>query len=180
MNPAELPKINQGRTIRTISGIYVDVFDPNPEMFNIEDIAHALSNLCRWGGHVPRFYSVAQHSVFCARMARYTSDMKQALLHDATEAYLVDLPRPIKREIKQYQEIEENLMKVIMKAFNLNYPLAKEVKEIDDQVLNFEHEQLIIRHAEGLELQIECWEPMVAKRFFLDEFNELFKTNGSI
>lgn len=170
MNKEAAPKVQMGRTIRTFSGIYVDVFDPNPEMFKIEDIAHALSNLCRWGGHTRRFYSVAQHSCYCASIISSENAMA-ALLHDASEAYLVDLPRPIKHQMPQYIEVERNLLKVIFETFNLDFPLHDEVKEVDDWVLNMEHDRLILND------NMPTWGPEIARFEFMKMYRKLSK-NG--
>jgi uncharacterized protein len=130
------------KSIRTYSGKYVNVFDPNPEDILIEDIAHSLSNQCRFTGHVPHFYSVAQHSLIVAKMA--TDEYKlAALLHDASEAYLVDLPSPIKREIPEFKQIEERLLKVIAEKFGFEYPLPDEVHRLDKLVLEREWEWVI-------------------------------------
>jgi hypothetical protein len=72
--------------IRTNSGLYINVFEPTPDMISIEDIAHALSFMPRFGGHLDKFYSVAQHSVYCSFMVESIEDKKAALLHDASEA----------------------------------------------------------------------------------------------
>ena len=114
------------RSIRTISGQYVNVFEPNPDTLLITDIAHALGNQCRFGGHLPRFYSVAQHSLLCYLIAK-EEEKYDALMHDASEAYLLDMPKPIKVEITQYNEIEDNLMNVLAKKFGFNYPKSEEV-----------------------------------------------------
>src|SRR5690606_4110631 len=108
---APRPYTHQGM-IRTFTGIYVDVFDPTPEMICIEDIAHALAHQCRFAGHVKRFYSVAQHSVMCSRMVDRLYQM-EALLHDASEAYLLDIPKPIKEKIVGYKEMEDRMMGLI-------------------------------------------------------------------
>jgi hypothetical protein len=130
--------------IRTISGKYVNVFEPKVEMICIEDIAHALSNQCRFAGHTPYFYSVAQHSNLCFELASPEHKLA-ALLHDASEAYLCDIPRPIKLRLPEYKLIEDKLMKLIAEKFGFQYPLHPEVKEIDDRLLKMEWDNLIIR-----------------------------------
>jgi hypothetical protein len=111
----------KGDWIQTFSGVEFYPFDPLPSEILIEDIAHALSMQCRYAGHVRRFYSVAEH---CVRVAELLpiEDRLWGLLHDASEAYLVDLPRPIKRhsEIgRLYREAEAVLMESICDRFNL-------------------------------------------------------------
>lgn len=130
-------------SIRTYSGIYMNVFEPTPEMVYIGDIAHALSNSCRFGGHVPRFYSVAQHAVMASYYVEDPRDAYDALHHDDSEAYLLDVPTPIKRKLVGYKEIESNLMEVISKVLNFNWPLSEGVKRVDAAMLKFEWDYLI-------------------------------------
>lgn len=117
------------------------------DMICIEDIAHALSYQCRFGGHLPKFYSVAQHSLNCS----YLMDNKElklaALLHDASEAYLLDIPRPIKQGLSNYKEIEDGLMKLIAEKFGFEYPLHSEVKKIDELMLQLEWDCLMLNKA---------------------------------
>lgn len=120
--------------IRTFTGIYVNVFEPTLEMICIEDIAHALSNQCRFGGHLPEFYSVAEHSCYCAQLVKDEHKLA-ALLHDASEAYLVDIPSPIKARLSNYKEIEEKLMHIISEKFGFGYPLHNDVKIADASAL---------------------------------------------
>lgn len=134
--------------LRTYMGKNLDVFNPDPSQIDIMDIAHALSNQCRWGGHTRMFYSVAQHSIAVAN--RLVPSLRvQGLLHDAAEAYLVDLPRPIKKNISEYSQIEDNLMKVIAAKFEFDYPFHPEVLTADDAELQREYEILMLRE-EGL------------------------------
>lgn len=134
--------------LRTYMGKNLDVFNPDPSQIDIMDIAHALSNQCRWGGHTRIFYSVAQHSIAVAN--RLVPALRvQGLLHDAAEAYLVDLPRPIKKNISEYSQIEDNLMKVIAAKFEFDYPFHPEVLKADDAELQREYEIFMLRE-EGL------------------------------
>ena len=132
-----------GRLIRTYSGHYFDVFDPNPDHIEIEDIAHSLSMLCRFAGHIKSFYSVAEHSIWVANKVHKTHALT-ALLHDASEAYLIDLPKPIKDEIPQYLELENNLMRVIAKKLEFQYPFPEQVKLQDRWALEFEWENKVL------------------------------------
>ena len=98
--------------IRTFSGIHMSPADPRPEEICIEDIAHALSLMTRANGHFPVFYSVAQHSLDCAAMAqaegRSSREVLACLLHDASEAYLSDITRPVKGCLPEYRRIEQD------------------------------------------------------------------------
>lgn len=125
----------KGDWILTFTGRRFYPLDPRPEDICIEDIAHALAQVNRFGGHAAFPYSVAQHSVLCsAHVApRYAFE---ALMHDATEAYLGDVPRPTKRMLPAYQEMEDNLWrKAIAPRFGLPQVMSQQVKIIDNQML---------------------------------------------
>jgi len=158
-------------SIRTNSGIYINVFKPTPEMICIEDIAHALSGLPRWGGHLNRHYSVAQHCVLAARMATTKKNKRAALIHDATEAFILDMPTPIKAKLLQYKKVEVNLMAVIFKAFKQPYPYSPQIKEIDKKMLRLEWENLVANDNK----EFKCWSKKKAKKEFLKMYKKLFK-----
>ena len=103
--------------ISTYTGIHFYPAQPDAEGICIEDIAHALSYLCRGNGHVSKYWSVAQHCILCAReaAAREWPDrlVLACLLHDASECYLSDVPRPFKGELTGYREHEERLLQMI-------------------------------------------------------------------
>jgi len=154
-------------TIRSVSGLYVNVFEPTPEMIRIEDIAHALSHQCRFGGHLQEFYSVAQHSVLVA--ARVSHENKfNALMHDAGEAYLLDIPTPIKAKLNDYKALEHKLMKVIADKFGFQYPFDTEVKKADADMLQIEWHSLMI----GDTASIIPLQPSNAKKIFLSNFHQ--------
>ncbi len=125
----------------TYSGTEVDPLNPDVESIRLEDIAHALSLLCRGGGHLKFFYSVGQHSVNCAAEAEARGLDKKTvlacLLHDASEAYLSDIIRPVKKHLSQYLAIEQKLQDAIWEKFSLNLsqPDLEAVAQIDDIVL---------------------------------------------
>lgn len=110
--------------LRTITRKLVDIEAPDESMIDIKDIGYALSNLCRYAGQIPEFYSVAQHSCIVHDMAQRMGETELvclgALLHDATEAYLADLPSPVKRLCPMYQEIEKSFNLVIERKFGLD------------------------------------------------------------
>lgn len=128
--------------IMTRSHIMFDPLKPDPGLIEITDIAHSLSMLCRANGHFKSFYSVGQHCINCAREAAargYSRRVQLAcLLHDASEAYLSDVTRPVKQEIPQYRLIEEPLQQIIWVKY-LGSALTEEedrqVFAIDDDVL---------------------------------------------
>lgn len=136
--------------IMTFSKKMFDPLKPKTELIDIEDIAHALSMLCRANGHFPTFYSVCQHSINCMREAEargYSVRVQLAcLLHDASEAYLSDVTRPVKAELPRYKEIEAPLQDAIWNKW-LDAPLTaqelRQVFEIDDAVLLHEFLELM-------------------------------------
>lgn len=171
---------NTPDAIFTFSGDFIRPLDPNPADIHIADIAHALSNQCRWTGHVKTFYSVAEH---CLHVAALVPDelSLNALLHDASEAYLADLARPIKKapglgEI--YLEVEAHLMKAIGERFGISEdPLAHaEIKAADERMLWAEAKTLLpVLGAQmpdpGFDCpRPQCWTPEEVEHIFLEAF----------
>lgn len=169
--------MRKGDWLQTYTGGQFWPLDPRPDDIRIEDIAAALSKLCRYGGHCTRFYSVAEHSVHVAAAApeQYRLD---ALLHDAAEAYLVDVPRPVKRYLANYHEIEERLDDMIAKRFHLAWPRPPVVKMLDDAILVDEHQQNMATVPEkwsgvpdvGLGVTLRFWIPQQAAYEFTTAF----------
>lgn len=124
----------KGDWIRTFKGVEYWPLDPRPEDVLIEDIAHALANSCRYAGHTSRFYSVAEHSIIVSRLVAPELALS-GLLHDATEAYVVDVPRPLKRYLTNYAEIEELNWQAIAKAFDLDPVMHESIKNADNAIL---------------------------------------------
>lgn len=131
--------------IMTHTKIMIDPLNAKPEEIRICDIAHALSLLCRANGHFPHFYSVGQHSVLCAReaLARGYSRRVQlgCLLHDASEAYLSDVTRPVKPFLTVYLEAEAKLQGMIYEKWitpTLSEEELSQIREIDDAILHYE------------------------------------------
>ena len=116
-------------SIVTFTGKHFDPTAPEENLIDLSDIGHALSLICRGNGHVKYFYSVAQHSIACCReaQARGYSDRVQlaCLLHDASEAYMSDVTRPVKALLTEYLKVEENLQNMIWNKY-LKTPLTKE------------------------------------------------------
>lgn len=165
----QMESIYAENCIRTVSGLDVDVFNIIPEMVNIDDIAHALAHQCRFGGHCSEFYSVAQHSILCSKLAS-TENKLAALMHDASEAYLIDIPRPIKGGLANYKELEDKVMHVIAQKFGFKYPLDKEIKDIDHQMFTIEWHELMIK---DVQRTIKCGTPEVVRSGFLSRFYAL-------
>ncbi len=156
--------------IRTYSGLYVNVFDTDPDTLCIEDQAHALSMLPRFGGHLRLKQTVAQHAVMCAKKAKTLLLKRACLLHDNTEGYLLDMPSPIKARLPEYKAIEQKLMSVIMKKFGVPYPLDPRVKEIDRFMLQYEYENLILKDKSDFRV----WGQKKAEREYLKMYHTLF------
>lgn len=128
--------------IQTFTGKRFYPFNPNPADIDIVDIAAALSKTCRFGGHTLKWYSVAEHCVHVANHALPEHKLA-ALLHDASEAYLVDVPRPIKPLIANYYSIEEKIERTIFERFGIEYPFPAAVKLIDNRILSDERAQVM-------------------------------------
>jgi uncharacterized protein len=109
--------------------------EPRAEDIHLDDVIHALSNLCRYGGHTREFYSVAQHTVYVAHRTPQPL-RKWALVHDFSEAYLVDMPRPIKHqpEFEFYNVAEGRIQRAVFERFGLRGDLPAEVKQIDADI----------------------------------------------
>lgn len=146
--------------IMTYTGKRFYLADPKPEQFCRIDIAHSLSNVCRFTGHTKHFYSVAMHSILCAEQARKdgmsTLVQLYLLLHDASEAYLADVNRPLKSLLgKTYTDLEDKVSEVAFEHFGLPQPTEeqwKTVKHYDNFLLANEIGQLMLNPEEfGIE-----------------------------
>jgi uncharacterized protein len=169
--------------IQTFSGKRFTPTNPNYEAIVIQDIAHALSMQCRFSGHVKKFYSVAQHCVLVSYLCNH-EDALWGLLHDATEAYLVDVPRPLKHSgrFDAYLEFEKNMQTAICKRFGLIDAEPVSVKTADKLMLVTEARDLMAPLREDwywghnpIPLKIEPLGPSEAEVLFLNRFYELIK-----
>lgn len=171
------PEKRFGDWIQTYSAISFWPLDARAEEIEIVDIAHSLSLQCRFAGHCEEFYSVAEH---CCHIFDHVSEKNKlwGLLHDASEAYLVDLPRPVKRCMPQYKDIETNLMKVISHRFQLPEEMPHEVHEADMRILFDEAKQNMkeppiawVGVMEPLGIKLQYWSPKQAKEEFLQRYH---------
>lgn len=167
--------------IQTFTGRRFTPTNPNPDAIVIQDIAHALSMQCRFSGHIKKFYSVAQHSVLVSYLCD-SADALWGLLHDSSEAYLLDLPAPLKRSgfFDNFKETENILMKAICQKFNLPEKEPPSVKAADVQMLVTEARDLMkkkrsdwIVNVNPLPFKIEPWSPDEAEDKFMHRFFEL-------
>lgn len=165
-----------GDWIQTYRGRQFWPLDPRAAEIDIFEIAHALAQLCRFGGHCRRFYSVAEHCVLLSHAVPREHALA-ALLHDAAEAYLVDLPRPIKHMLPAYIAAERAIEAAVAERFELPFPLPDIVGEFDRRILTDEAAQNMApppaawsTHAEPLGVTLQFWPPEKAEVEFLDRF----------
>jgi uncharacterized protein len=175
----------RGDWMQTVTGRRFYPLDPRPSDVCIDDIAHALAHQCRFGGHSCRHYSVAEHSVLVSYVVP-PEDALHGLLHDAAEAYVVDIPRPLKVALHDYKPIEGYVHHAVFKAFGLDPLLPESVHVADNNVLLAEREVLLNTLAgmwsipgEPADVTIrKFWTllqfPYFAKRLFLKRFHELW------
>lgn len=175
----DLPPSNAWMQVR--SGEPFWPLEPRVEDIDINDIAHALGMVCRYGGHCRRFYSVAEHSFLLS----YSVDPGHALwalLHDAAEAYIGDVVRPLKHEMPEFMAAEERILEAIANKFNLPGSMPDQVKEHDTRILVDEKEQIMTPSRlpwsalEGyapLGVTINGWSPGKASGMFLVRFHQL-------
>lgn len=171
--------------IRTVTGIKFFPLSPSPGDVRIEDIAHALSHQCRWAGHVKTHYSVALHSIHVSMMVHKEVALC-ALCHDAAEAYMCDLPKPVKEGMPEFARYEEQLMTVIAEALGFQWPMTQELKQADAAALYLESQYFFSfdrdipkidppRHC-NWNFPIVCSaKPSQVEEWFLQEFHRLKK-----
>jgi len=176
--------------IQTYSGKAFDFINPTIDMVCIEDIAHSLSMLCRYTGHIEHHYSVAQHSILvCDNLPRELQ--LEGLLHDAVEAYVQDVSEPLKMAMRKerplgfsdYDVLEKRIDAVIVEKFGLTRPLSPSVKRMDRVLLASEIHAFNIyaknpalwKTWEGINtIHIDTyWDDWEAEEFFLDRFETL-------
>lgn len=160
--------------ILTWSGKRFDLFEPKPEMIDTRDIAHALGTIARFNGHTKEHYTVAQHSVLVANLVTKEHEL-QALLHDATEAYIGDMVRPLKECMPAFREVEARIWTAICARFHIAEDLPECVKQADLVALATERRDLMPAHSatweclagvQPLEARIKLWAPHVARWHF--------------
>lgn len=169
----------------TYTGVHFDPFDPKIDNIRIEDIAHSLAHQCRFAGHCREFYSVAQHSVIVSANVP-PAWMARALLHDASEAYLSDVIRPVKHrpEMKFYRDAEAALQTMICLKFGIDPEEPDCVKDADTRALRTEMRDLTIsvppamEVVEPLDIRILAWGATYAEQQFLAEFLRLFPAHA--
>lgn len=151
--------------LRTYTGKYVNILNPSPEEIYLDDIIIQLSNHCRFGGTLENHYSVLEHSLFVMDLVKNEEDKLAALMHDSSEAYLCDIPTPLKNLLPRYIEIEDKFMKVISEKFKFQYPFSKSILQADKEALEIEYNMY---HKNKMS-------PNKSKMFLVDRFRREFK-----
>jgi 5'-deoxynucleotidase YfbR-like HD superfamily hydrolase len=171
--------------IGLLSGAQFNYNKPEESDVTLEDLASALSNICRFAGHLPCFYSVAQHLVNTSRLV--PDDIAfDALMHDTAEAFTNDLPTPLKWALPIFKELETKIESAMATRFGFTFPYPPEVKVADKQMLILEklyikQDNRVWPEYEGIEVDhlvhlvdLKPWQPIRAKREFLERFEELY------
>jgi 5'-nucleotidase len=176
-----------GPYLQTVSRRWVNPFDPDPAQLDAGDIARALANQCRFGGHTRVFYSVAQHCVIVSRVVEErggdVEDVFAALMHDASEAYLGDMPHPLKHRSAlgaAFREAEARLEAAIGQRFDIKERVP-EVKRVDRALLATERRAFSaeawhwpeLEDVEPLDLELIAWPPDKAAQEFSERYAEL-------
>jgi uncharacterized protein len=176
-----------GPYLQTVSGRWVNPFDPDPSQLDAGDIARALANQCRFGGHCRVFYSVAQHSVIVSELVEQrggdVEDAFAALMHDATEAYLGDMPHPLKHRSPlgaAFREAEGDLERALRERFGIK-PDVPDIKPLDRALLATERRAFSaetwhwpeLEGVEPLQLELTAWTPDEAAQAFSRRYAEL-------
>jgi len=169
-----------GPTILLASGEYFDFLDPASCAFDIHDIAHGLSHICRFAGHCRDFYSVAQHSVYVSQLVP-PEHAFAGLMHDAAEAFVGDVAKPLKDLLPEYRAIEGRVEAALLDRFGLSKPLHPSIKEADIVMLATEQLALMrnrddweyTRGRKPADIDIRPMPPAEARQFFLDRFYAL-------
>ncbi len=176
-----------GPYIQTSSGRWVNPFDLDPSQLDAGDIARALANQCRFGGHCRVFYSVAQHSEIVTELVEQrggdAEDVFAALMHDATEAYLGDMPHPLKHRSAlgaAFRAAEDHLEQAIRERFRI-MPGVPEIKRVDRSLLATERRAFSaetwhwpeLEGVEPLDMELTAWPPDEAARAFARRYAEL-------
>jgi len=180
--------------VGTYTGKKFRPFAPRWEDVDIEDIAHSLSHQCRFNGHSDEFYSVAEHSIAVSHRVP-AEDAMWGLLHDAAEAYVSDVVRPIKSRmaflrgdgaIDMFRVVETNILRVIAAAFDLPWPMPASVEIADLRMLATERRNLFDGRQPAWDelatiepynkeccIELNCWPPFIAKSYFLNRYKAL-------
>lgn len=186
------PEPRAGDWMQTFTGRAFWPLDPRVDEVDPIDVAHSLGHQCRYAGHTRRFYSVAEHCILMSLVMPTRELALAALLHDAAEAYVVDVPRPLKRHLPGYAQIEDRVLGVVLQRFGVTFEraplgvggllvLPREVKQADDRILLDERAQLMapppaswaLEHLEPLGVGIDALPPHRATEAYLARLESL-------
>lgn len=174
----------KGPTILLYSGTYFNFERPHETPVTIEDVARGLSHICRFAGQCPTFYSVAEHSVHVSRIVPPELAW-DGLMHDAAEAFIGDVAKPLKVLLDDYAVIEARVESAIAAQFAFSHPTPPDVKRADIQMLRLEQKELMANDhnwewTKGYEppsgVCIECLYPDDAMALFLARAAEILDT----
>lgn len=169
-------------SIQTRSGKDFDLIEPSKNEFTVEDVAHALSNICRYCGHVSEFYSVAQHSVMVSKLVEPQYALI-GLLHDASEAFVGDVAKPLKELLPDYKQVEARIEEFVLSRFGIDpHNIPASIKTAD--IIALVTEQRDLMHGPDAELmrkykvapleeKIIPLPPKQAKDLFLERYREI-------
>lgn len=169
-----------GATILTTDGLYFDFADPDPACFTLHAIARGLANTCRFAGQCTAFYSVAEHSIWVSRLVPPEFALA-GLFHDAAEAFIGDMPKPLKHVLGDYQAVEARIESVMFPALGLPWPIPAQVKHADRVMLATEQRQLMRnrdawRWTDGIQpadIDLDYYGPATAFHHFVDRAHQL-------
>jgi 5'-deoxynucleotidase YfbR-like HD superfamily hydrolase len=174
-------KVEKGPTILLSSGATFDFLDPWASDFTIDDIAHGLSQTCRYAGQCRSFYSVAEHSILVSRLVPQEYAL-EGLLHDATEAFIGDITRPLKQMLPDFKAIEARVEEAIATRFGFKPDYKAAIKPVDLQVLAAEQMQIMPAgcadwaekdNVVPADIAVESLDPVSAKAEFLARLAEI-------
>lgn len=175
--------VAKGPTITLASGKLFDFLDPHGSGFDIDDIAHGLAHVCRYAGQCKAFYSVAEHSLLVADTVNEFA--YEALLHDAAEAFIGDVTRPLKQLLPEYKRIEAAVEDAIIERFGMDRRFKEIVKQADLRVLAAEQAQVMAAgcadwaasgEIEPAPITVRHLSPAAAKRAFLARYRGYLAT----
>lgn len=164
----------------TYSGRMIDPFNPDPKQIILEDIVQSLSLQVRFCGHVRSLITVAQHSVMVSEMCQTEKGKKWGLFHDASEAYISDVPRPVKAHLPIFKDMEKRLLKASAENFKMAYPVPQEVSYFDYISLYRESRDFMPNGAcvpcpEEYDVPQSAWTPEKARERYREQYYKLFK-----
>lgn len=181
--------------ISLLSGATFNYNKPEESNVTLNDIAYALSNVCRFSGHLPRFYSVAQHLVNASYIVPAEHSFT-ALMHDTAEAFTNDLPTPLKWALPIFKELEVKIEGAMSQKFGFQYPYPPEVKEADTIMLMLEKyyvkecDQYWPTYSDEYprskveqylnKVDLTSWRPSIARNKFLTRYQELTSDRNAV